>query len=77
MSLLFYRRPDYVRDTGPMDSSDYLKYVEKCRRAIPPELCFDNVVANRAMPVSSKPFSISGIIANPISRVPSKTLWVM
>lgn len=51
MSLLFYRRPNYVRETGPMDSSDYQKYVEKTRRAIPPELCFENVVANRAMPV--------------------------
>lgn len=51
MSLLFYRRPNYVRETGPMDSLDYQKYVEKTRRAIPPELCFENVVANRAMPV--------------------------
>lgn len=34
-----------------MDSLDYQKYVEKTRRAIPPELCFENVVANRAMPV--------------------------
>jgi hypothetical protein len=51
MSLLFYRRPNYVRETGPMDSFNYQKYVEKTRRAIPPELCFENVVANRAMPV--------------------------
>ena len=67
MSLLFYRRPDYVRNTGPMDSSDYQKHIEKTRRAIPPELCFDNVVANRAMPVR----------ANDIYTEPQLTLPAM
>lgn len=51
MSLLFYKRPDYVRDSGPLGASDYQDYLEKTRKAIPPELCFENVVTNRAMPV--------------------------
>ena len=53
MSLLFYRRPDYVeKHPGPMDTSDYQKYLERNRAAIPKELCFENVIANSAMPVS-------------------------
>ena len=54
MSLLFYKRPDYVaKNPGPMEASDYQKYLEKSRRSIPTELCFENVVSNRAMPVRS------------------------
>ena len=34
-----------------MDASDYQKYLEKSRRSIPTELCFEYVVSNRAMPV--------------------------
>ena len=52
MSLLFYKRPNYVaKSAGPMDASDYHEYLEKSRRSIPTELCFEYVVANRAMPV--------------------------
>ena len=53
MSLLFYRRPDYVEKShGPMSASNYQKYLEKQQAAIPSELCFENVVANRAIPAS-------------------------
>lgn len=53
MSLLFYRRPDYVeKNQRAMSASDYQAYSEKQRAAIPPELCFENVVANRAIPAS-------------------------
>lgn len=52
MSLLFYRRPDYVeRHSGPMGANDYQTYLEKSRAAIPTELCFEYVVTNRALPV--------------------------
>lgn len=52
MSILLYRRPDYVAKLdGPMDAADYQKNIERSRKAIPIELCFENVVSNRAMPV--------------------------
>lgn len=55
MSILFYRRPDYVAKVpGPMSLSQCQLYVErtqKHRRAIPPELSFENVIQNRALPV--------------------------
>ena len=52
MSLLFYKRPDYVaKITGPMEASNYQQYLEKTRRSIPTELGFEYVVSNRAMPV--------------------------
>ena len=55
MSLLFYRRPNYVaKHPGPMDASDYQKYVERIRAAIPKELSFEYVVGNRALPVGQK-----------------------
>lgn len=55
MSLLFYKRPDYVeKRTGPMGTSDYQDYLKKSRAVIPKELGFEYVVANRAMPVSQK-----------------------
>lgn len=53
MSLLFYTRPDYVeKNHAPMHASEYQSYLEKSRAAIPTELCFENVIANRALPVS-------------------------
>ena len=53
MSFLFYKRPNYVAKRAvPMVASDYQKYLEKSRQAIPTELCFEYVVSNRAMPVS-------------------------
>lgn len=64
MSLLFYRRPDYVAKLpGPMSLAQCQIYVErtqKHKRAIPPELSFENVIQNKALPVnhllSSLPF---------------------
>lgn len=55
MSVLFYRRPDYVAKLpGPMNLAQCQVYVErtqKHRRAIPPELSFENIIQNRALPV--------------------------
>ena len=60
MSLLFYKRPDYVpRAPGPMDPIDYERYLERTRKTIPPQLSFEMVVSNRAMPPVS---AISTII---------------
>jgi len=54
MSILFYKRPDYVAKVqGPMNLTQCQIYVErtqKHRRAIPPELSFENVIQNRALP---------------------------
>ncbi|MCJ1262664.1 hypothetical protein MMC22_002534 [Lobaria immixta] len=54
MSLLFYRRPDYVvKLPGPMSLAQcqiYVDRTQKHRRAIPPELSFDNVLQNKALP---------------------------
>lgn len=56
MSLLFYRRPDYVAKLpGPMSPAQCQIYVErtqKHKRAIPPELSFENVIQNKALPVN-------------------------
>lgn len=56
MSLLFYRRPDYVAKLpGPMSLAQCQIYVErtqKHKRAIPPELSFENVIQNKALPVN-------------------------
>lgn len=57
MSILFYRRPDYVsRTNGPLNRAECQRYVERTannKRGIPEELSFDNVLANKALPVSS------------------------
>jgi hypothetical protein len=57
MSILFYRRPDYVnRPAGPLNQEDCQKYVERTKNnknAIPPELSFDKVISNEALPVST------------------------
>ncbi|KAL8665563.1 MAG: hypothetical protein Q9168_007662 [Polycauliona sp. 1 TL-2023] len=54
MSLLFYRRPDFVSKLpGPMDKSQCQVYVDRThrhRKAIPPELSFDNIMQNKALP---------------------------
>lgn len=59
MSLLFYRRPDYVAKLpGPMSLAQCQIYVErtqKHKRAIPPELSFENVIQNKALPVYIPP----------------------
>lgn len=57
MSIVFYRRPDYVAKLpGHMSLAQCQAYVErtqKHRRAIPSELSFDNVVHNKALAVRS------------------------
>lgn len=54
MSVLFYRRPDYVAKLpGPMSLSQCQVYVErtqKHKRAIPAELSFENIIQNKALP---------------------------
>lgn len=59
MSLLYYKRPDYVeKRSEPMAACDYRTYLERQRASIPPELCFEYVISNRAVPVSFiSPFS--------------------
>lgn len=62
MSLLFYRRPNYVeKHIGPLSAGDWQTYIEKSRAAIPTELCFDYVVTNRAMPVRHDFSALPGI----------------
>ena len=55
MSILFYKRPDYIaREGGPLTRSNCQKYVEKAscsRAAIPDELSFENVMEGKTMPV--------------------------
>ncbi|KIW03286.1 uncharacterized protein PV09_05499 [Verruconis gallopava] len=57
MSILFYRRPDYVsRPAGPLNLKDCQKYVERTKNnksAIPPELSFERVVNNETLPPAS------------------------
>ena len=54
MSILWYKRPDYVTKVpGPMNLTQCQIYVErtqKHKRAIPPELSFENVIQNKALP---------------------------
>ncbi|KAL8901662.1 MAG: hypothetical protein Q9192_000421 [Flavoplaca navasiana] len=54
MSLLFYRRPDYVAKLpGPMEKSQcqiYVDRTQKHKKSIPPELSFDNILQNKALP---------------------------
>ncbi|KAI9809369.1 MAG: hypothetical protein M1827_006881 [Pycnora praestabilis] len=54
MSILFYRRPDYIqRSSGPLNQSECQLYVErskKSRSAIPNELSFENIITNKALP---------------------------
>lgn len=55
MSILFYRRPDYVSKTnGPLSQQECQRYVERTangKRGIPDELSFENIMNNRALPV--------------------------
>lgn len=57
MSILFYKRPDYVaKPPGPLNVSDCQKYVERTmgsKSSIPPELSFENVIQNKALPPCS------------------------
>jgi hypothetical protein len=59
MSILFYRRPDYVsKEGGPLDSAGCQKYVERAaggQAQIPDNLSFDSVLEGRTMPVGRAP----------------------
>lgn len=64
MSILFYRRPDYVsKSNGPLDRKECQRYVERTangKRGIPDELSFENIIANKALPVClSTPLGLS------------------
>lgn len=54
MSLLFYRRPDYVEKApGYLNNTDCQIYVDRTRNSKhkpPPELSFENILANRTLP---------------------------
>ena len=58
MSLLFYRRPDFVaKMPGPLGLAQCQAYVDKTqkhRRAIPSQLSFENVIQDKALPVSQR-----------------------
>ena len=55
MSVLFYRRPDYIaKEAGPLSTSNCQKYVERAgssKDLIPAELSFDNIVEGRTLAV--------------------------
>lgn len=55
MSILFYRRPDYLaKSDGPITSSECMRYIERAKnseRAIPQGLSFDEIVQHRSLPV--------------------------
>ncbi|KAL8849929.1 MAG: hypothetical protein Q9221_005108 [Calogaya cf. arnoldii] len=57
MSLLFYRRPDFVAKLpGPMEKSQcqiYVDRTQKHKKSVPPELSFDNILQNKALPPCS------------------------
>jgi hypothetical protein len=55
MSILFYRRPDYLsKPDGPINASDCARYVERAKnseRVIPPGLSFDDIMSKKTLPV--------------------------
>lgn len=59
MSVLFYRRPDYLaKSMGPLNKTECQIYVERAKkseRAIPKGLSFDDIVENKALPPCSLP----------------------
>jgi len=75
MSVLFYRRPDYLnKPDGPINTADCQKYAERAKNAeriIPPGLSFDEVMNNKALPVSDSicESSKTGLIDTPLSHV--------
>lgn len=56
MSILFYKKPDYrPKAEGPLNLQQCQKFVEKtkdCRGEIPPDLSFERIISNKALPVS-------------------------
>ncbi|KAL8960448.1 MAG: hypothetical protein Q9193_002848 [Seirophora villosa] len=55
MSILFYKKPDYrAIGEGPLDLQKCQKYVERtkdCKGEIPPDLSFEWIISNKALPV--------------------------
>lgn len=55
MSIVFYQRPDFIaRPDGPLNKEECAKYVEKYKHLqgrTPPELSFERVINNEALPV--------------------------
>lgn len=55
MSILFYKKPDYrAIGEGPLDLQTCQKYVERtkdCKGEIPPDLSFEWIISNKALPV--------------------------
>jgi len=81
MSVLFYRRPDYVERTdGPLNWEDCQKYVERTkgnRHNIPEELSFENVVNDKALPVRISLTSIDQrSLLTDNSRAACATSWI-
>jgi hypothetical protein len=67
MSILFYKRPDYVpKGEGPMTASSCQVYAQKMsgKSSIPERLSFERVMANKTMPVSVLPYAGSRCLAN-------------
>ncbi|CZR53050.1 uncharacterized protein PAC_02928 [Phialocephala subalpina] len=57
MSILFYRRPDYLnKSSGPINATECARYVKRAKnseRAIPQGLSFEDVMNNKALPPCS------------------------
>ncbi|CAO1599519.1 hypothetical protein XANCAGTX0491_003241 [Xanthoria calcicola] len=57
MSILFYKKPDYrSKNEGPLNLQKCQKYVEKtkeCKSEIPPDLSFERIISNKALPPCS------------------------
>lgn len=66
MSILFYRRPDYLaKSSGPLNKTECSIYVERAKkseRAIPKGLSFDEITENKALPVRYPLLSIHNSI---------------
>ncbi|MCJ1308718.1 hypothetical protein MMC25_002372 [Agyrium rufum] len=59
MSILFYKRPDYIaKENGPMENASCQKYVDRanCSRAsIPENLSYEKVMGGKTLPPCSLP----------------------
>ncbi|KAL8860697.1 MAG: hypothetical protein Q9178_002727 [Gyalolechia marmorata] len=58
MSILFYKKPDYrpQQNEGPLNVKKCQKYIEKTKgykAKIPPDLSFERIVSNKALPPCS------------------------
>lgn len=55
MSILFYRRPDYLaKPDGPLNKTDCEKYMERAKTLeglIPHGLSFEDIIGHKSLPV--------------------------